>query len=201
MLVQDILPLILGFSPFVFGQYFLTSILLSFQFTQGEVQKSCSPPVAERLGESCPLACQCRPYPPLPPPPPPPPPPRLLLTVAPSIVPPMKPWWKEILVLGTVSCASITFLLLTAIICYKAIKRKPLRKEENGTGRGEYAMSCSSLKTVDTNNTGVEPVEGPQQEQRQATFPAGLSFQTQCWSPFSGHLIESDDQRNACTFR
>uniref|UniRef100_A0AAZ3QBX9 Proline rich membrane anchor 1 n=1 Tax=Oncorhynchus tshawytscha TaxID=74940 RepID=A0AAZ3QBX9_ONCTS len=75
--------------------------------------------------------------------------------VAPSTVPPMKPWWKEIVVLGTVGCASVAFLLLMVIICYKAIKRKPLRKEENGTSRGEYAMSSRSKKTVDTNNTGV----------------------------------------------
>ncbi|GAA6085338.1 proline-rich membrane anchor 1 [Tachysurus ichikawai] len=47
-------------------------------------------------------------------------------TVAPSIVsPPVKPWGRdvEILVLGTVSCASVVFLFLTVIICYKAIKR------------------------------------------------------------------------------
>lgn len=46
--------------------------------------------------------------------------------VAPSIVsPPVKPWGRdvEILVLGTVSCASVVFLFLTVIICYKAIKR------------------------------------------------------------------------------
>lgn len=43
--------------------------------------------------------------------------------VAPSTVPPMKPWWKEIVVLGTVGCASVAFLLLMVIICYKAIKR------------------------------------------------------------------------------
>lgn len=49
------------------------------QFTQGEPQSSCARNVAERAGESCQLACQCRPYPPLPPPPPPPPPPRLLV--------------------------------------------------------------------------------------------------------------------------
>uniref|UniRef100_A0A4W4FIJ8 Uncharacterized protein n=1 Tax=Electrophorus electricus TaxID=8005 RepID=A0A4W4FIJ8_ELEEL len=45
--------------------------------------------------------------------------------VAPSTVPPMKPWGREaeLLVLGIVSCASVAFLLLTGIICYKAIKR------------------------------------------------------------------------------
>ncbi|KAF7251654.1 Proline-rich membrane anchor 1, partial [Varanus komodoensis] len=45
--------------------------------TQGEPQKSCSKPVAEKVTDSCQHICQCRP-PPLPPPPPPPPPPRLL---------------------------------------------------------------------------------------------------------------------------
>lgn len=156
MLVRGILPLILGFSPFMLGHCFLTSFLLLFQFTQGELQKSCARSVTERVGESCQLACQCRPYLPLPPPPPPPPPPRLLVfTVAPSTVMPTKPWWKEIVVLGTVGCASFAFLLLIVIICYKAIKRKPLRKEENGTSRGEYAMSSRTLKTVDSNNTGV----------------------------------------------
>ncbi|KAI5615154.1 proline-rich membrane anchor 1 [Silurus asotus] len=80
-------------------------------------------------------------------------------TVAPSSVsPPVKSWGREveILVLGTVSCASVIFFFLTVIICYKAIKRKPLRKEENGTSRGEYAMSSRCKQTaVETNNTGV----------------------------------------------
>ncbi|XP_059368762.1 proline-rich membrane anchor 1-like isoform X2 [Carassius carassius] len=128
-------------------------------FARGELQKSCSRTTVAPLEGSCQLPCQCRPYPPLPPPPPPPPPPRLLApTVAPSTVSPITPWRKEmeILVLWTVSCASVVFLLLTAIICYKAIKRKPLRKEENGTSRGEYAMSSRcKQQVVETNNTGV----------------------------------------------
>nr|XP_046222877.1 proline-rich membrane anchor 1-like isoform X4 [Oncorhynchus gorbuscha] len=108
----------------------------------GELQRSCSQTVTEKVSEHCQLACQCRSYPPLPPPPPPPPPPRLLLaTVVESPLPLLRPWWMEILVLGTVGCASAVFLLSAMIICYKAIKRKPLRKEENGTSRGEYAMS------------------------------------------------------------
>ena len=53
--------------------------LVSSQITQGESQKSCSKPVAEKVTESCQQICQCRPPPPLPPPPPPPPPPRLLV--------------------------------------------------------------------------------------------------------------------------
>ncbi|KAI1895416.1 hypothetical protein AGOR_G00106060 [Albula goreensis] len=156
MLIRDILPLSFTYWPFLFGHCFFTSFLLLFQFTQGELQKSCSRTVAEKVSEHCQLACHCRPYPPLPPPPPPPPPPRLLV---PAVVQPnvtqMKPWWKEIVVLGTVGCASVAFLLLTVIICYKAIKRKPLRKEENGTSRGEYAMSSRNKKTVDTNNAVV----------------------------------------------
>ncbi|CAL8295735.1 unnamed protein product [Arctogadus glacialis] len=62
----------------------------------------------------------------------------------------------EIIVLGTVGCASVVFLVSAIIICYKAIKRKPLRKEENGTSRGEYAMSTRSKKATGTsNNAGV----------------------------------------------
>uniref|UniRef100_A0AAQ6IR29 Uncharacterized protein n=1 Tax=Anabas testudineus TaxID=64144 RepID=A0AAQ6IR29_ANATE len=57
--------------------------------------------------------------------------------------------------LGTVGCASVVFLLSAIIICYKAIKRKPLRKEENGTSRGEYAMSIRNKKSIGTNNTVV----------------------------------------------
>lgn len=35
------------------------------------------------------------------------------------------------------------------------IRRKPLRKEENGTSRGEYAMSIRNKKAMGTNNTVV----------------------------------------------
>ncbi|XP_062857512.1 proline-rich membrane anchor 1 [Trichomycterus rosablanca] len=155
-----LLALTVGFLPLLFNQSFFLSLLLPFlQQAHGELQKSCSrspPPPVEEL---CQLPCHCRRYPPLPPPPPPPLPPRLLfLTVAPSAVPPVDPWERkmEILVLGTVSCASVVFLFLTVFICYKAIKRKPLRKEENGTSRGEYAMSShSKQQIVETNNTGV----------------------------------------------
>ncbi|KAK1158851.1 proline-rich membrane anchor 1-like isoform X1 [Acipenser oxyrinchus oxyrinchus] len=65
------------------------------------------------------------------------------------------PWWKEIVVVGTVGCATLVFLLVMVIICYKAIKRKPLRKEENGTSRGEYAMASRNKKRVDANNAVV----------------------------------------------
>ncbi|XP_035379884.1 proline-rich membrane anchor 1 isoform X2 [Electrophorus electricus] len=144
MFIRNLLSLILRFLPFLINLCFFLVFLPLLQHAQGELQKSCSRTLAVPVEGFCQLPCQCRPYPPLPPPPPPPLPPRLLSpTVAPSTVPPMKPWGREaeLLVLGIVSCASVAFLLLTGIICYKAIKRKPLRKEENGTSRGEYAMS------------------------------------------------------------
>ncbi|MCI4389743.1 hypothetical protein PGIGA_G00102070 [Pangasianodon gigas] len=138
----------------------LRNFLVAASHAHGELRKSCSGTPSVRLEDNCHLPCHCRPYPLLPPPPPPPPPPRLFSpTVAPSSVsPPVKPWGREveILVLGTVSCASVIFLFLTVIICYKTIKRKPLRKEENGTSRGEYAMSSRCKQTaMETNNTGV----------------------------------------------
>uniref|UniRef100_A0A3B4B3P3 Uncharacterized protein n=1 Tax=Periophthalmus magnuspinnatus TaxID=409849 RepID=A0A3B4B3P3_9GOBI len=116
---------------------------------QGELQRSCSQTVAEKVSDQCQLACQCRRYPPLPPPPPPPPPPRLLAPPGNS-----HPVLTPVL-LGTVGCASLLFLLSAVIICYKAIKRKPLRKEENGTSRGEYAMSIRNKKAMSPNNTVV----------------------------------------------
>ncbi|XP_028292967.1 proline-rich membrane anchor 1 [Gouania willdenowi] len=155
MLVQDLMPFTLSFWPFFFAHCLLSLFLLS---CQGELQRSCSRTVAEKVSEQCQLACHCRRYPPLPPPPPPPPPPRLLDTTAVEpMVPLLRPWWMEmdIIVLGTVGCASVVFLLSAIIICYKAIKRKPLRKEENGTSRGEYAMSIRNKKAMGTNNTVV----------------------------------------------
>lgn len=50
---------------------------------------------------------------------------------------------------------SSTVHMLTSDYFCHLCHRKPLRKEENGTSRGEYAMSSRSKKTVDTNNTGV----------------------------------------------
>ncbi|KAM9466352.1 proline-rich membrane anchor 1-like isoform 1-T1 [Clarias gariepinus] len=118
-----------------------------------ELQRSCSQLGSQRQGEHCQSLCHCRYYPPLPPPPPPPPPPRLLiLTVAEPPVPLPRPWWKDVVVV-TVGCTSAFFLLLILLICYKAIKWKPLKKQENGTSRGEYAMSCRKRKI--TNNVVV----------------------------------------------
>ncbi|AWP16522.1 putative proline-rich membrane anchor 1-like [Scophthalmus maximus] len=155
MLVQDLMPFTLSCWPLFLGHCLLSLFLLS---CQGELQRSCSRTVAEKVSEQCQLACHCRRYPPLPPPPPPPPPPRLLGATEPEPrVPLLSPWWMEmdIVVLGTVGCASVVFLFSAIIICYKAIKRKPLRKEENGTSRGEYAMSIRNKKAMGTNNTVV----------------------------------------------
>uniref|UniRef100_A0A803VUW6 Proline rich membrane anchor 1 n=1 Tax=Ficedula albicollis TaxID=59894 RepID=A0A803VUW6_FICAL len=124
------------------------------QITQGEPQKSCSKPVAEKFTESCQEICQCRPPPLLPPPPPPPPPPRLLEVPTPksTFCPTEETWWPGLVIIIAVCCATLVFLFVVVIICYKAIKRKPMRKEENGTSRSEYAMTSSqNNKTVDNN--------------------------------------------------
>uniref|UniRef100_A0A8C4N3J3 Proline rich membrane anchor 1 n=1 Tax=Equus asinus TaxID=9793 RepID=A0A8C4N3J3_EQUAS len=90
------------------------------QVTHGEPQKSCS-----KVTDSCQHICQCRPPPPLPPPPPPPPPPRLLSAPAPNSTscPAEESWWSGLLIIIAVCCASLVFLTVLAIICYKAIKR------------------------------------------------------------------------------
>ncbi|XP_035117246.2 proline-rich membrane anchor 1 isoform X1 [Callithrix jacchus] len=123
------------------------------QVTHGEPQKSCS-----KVTDSCRHICQCRPPPPLPPPPPPPPPPRLLSAPAPNSTscPTEESWWSGLVVIIAICCASLVFLTVLVIICYKAIKRKPLRKDENGTSIAEYPMSSSqSNKGVDVNNAVV----------------------------------------------
>ncbi|XP_028837438.1 proline-rich membrane anchor 1-like [Denticeps clupeoides] len=147
MLVPDTAPFRLTFWPVFFGHCFFSLLLL---VCEGELLRSCAQPGTVRGGEQCQRACQCRSYPPLPPPPPPPPPPRL--PVAKSPLPLPRPWWGDFIVVATVGCVCSVFLLLTIIICYKAIKRKPLRKEENGTSRGEYAMTSLKKKT---NNVAI----------------------------------------------
>lgn len=48
--------------------------------------------------------------------------------------------------------SSLAFFLLIPVLH----QRKPLRKEENGTSRAEYAMTASqNNKTVDVNNAVV----------------------------------------------
>ncbi|GCB61646.1 hypothetical protein scyTo_0014360 [Scyliorhinus torazame] len=72
--------------------------------------------------------------------------------VKPTEYPPLKPWWTDMVILIAVGCATLVFLVIAVIICYKAIKRKPMRKEENGTSRAEYAMTSQNDKMPDTNS-------------------------------------------------
>ncbi|XP_038630939.1 proline-rich membrane anchor 1 isoform X3 [Scyliorhinus canicula] len=92
--------------------------------SQGEVQKSGGRSALDAATGSCHEICSCRP-PLLPPPPPPPPPPRQLATptVKPTDYPPLKPWWTDMVILIAVGCATLVFLVIAVIICYKAIKR------------------------------------------------------------------------------
>ncbi|GCC27461.1 proline-rich membrane anchor 1 isoform X1 [Chiloscyllium punctatum] len=139
--------------PWILNRYFLTSLFFLFQLSQGELQKSGGRSVFETGTDECHEICSCR-LPPLPPPPPPPPPPRQFVspTVKPTDYPPLKPWWTDMVILIAVSCAILAFLVIAVIICYKAIKRKPMRKEENGTNRAEYAMTSQNDKMPDANS-------------------------------------------------
>ncbi|KAM4690019.1 proline-rich membrane anchor 1 [Rhinophrynus dorsalis] len=116
---------------------FTLPLLGLIQIAQAELQKSCFR--SESLPSGCQQACQCRPPPLLPPPPPPPPPPRL-----PPIIPNTScceedtRWYLLLIIVAAV------LLFGSVIMCYKAIKRKPLRKEENGTSRAEYAMTLET---------------------------------------------------------
>uniref|UniRef100_A0A2K6K2D4 Proline rich membrane anchor 1 n=1 Tax=Rhinopithecus bieti TaxID=61621 RepID=A0A2K6K2D4_RHIBE len=113
------------------------------QVTHGEPQKSCS-----KVTDSCRHVCQCRP--------PPPPCPREFSAPNSTSCPTEESWWSGLVIIIAVCCASLVFLTVLVIICYKAIKRKPLRKDENGTSVAEYPMSTSqSNKGVDVNNTVV----------------------------------------------
>ncbi|KAM4662073.1 proline-rich membrane anchor 1 isoform 1-T2 [Discoglossus pictus] len=120
------------------------------QIVQAELQKTCSRSTSENLPSGCQQVCQCRPPPLLPPPPPPPPPPRL----PPPTVEPrcceQETWWHFLIII-----IAAVFLFVVVIMCYKAIKRKPLRKEENGTSRVEYAMTSETGKPQDANNAVV----------------------------------------------
>ncbi|XP_044127134.1 proline-rich membrane anchor 1 isoform X1 [Bufo gargarizans] len=117
------------------------------QVAHAELQKTCSRSTMENPPSGCQQACQCRPPPLLPPPPPPPPPPRL---PAPSEYPMTtikipqccveETWWHFLLII-----LAAVILFLVVIMCYKAIKRKPLHKDENGTTRAsEYAMTLET---------------------------------------------------------
>uniref|UniRef100_UPI00398ED512 proline-rich membrane anchor 1 n=1 Tax=Pristiophorus japonicus TaxID=55135 RepID=UPI00398ED512 len=140
--------------PCILSRYLVTSLFFFVQLAQSELQKSSGRSVFETVTDSCHEICWCRP-PPLPPPPPPPPPPRQLvsLTVKPTDYPLFKPWWTDMVILIAVGCATLAFLVVAVIICYKAIKRKPMRKEENGTSRAEYAMTSQNNKMPGTNSS------------------------------------------------
>ncbi|XP_020657859.1 proline-rich membrane anchor 1 isoform X1 [Pogona vitticeps] len=157
MLIREVLLLLQCCWPSLLLQWTLHPIWGFIQITHGEPQKSCSKPVAEKVTDSCQQICQCRP-PPLPPPPPPPPPPRLLGVSPPTppSCPPGETWWPGPVIIIAACCTTPVLLFLVFIICYKAIKRKPLRKEENGTSQAEYAMtSAQNNKTVEANNAVV----------------------------------------------
>ncbi|EFB29683.1 hypothetical protein PANDA_013449, partial [Ailuropoda melanoleuca] len=97
------------------------------------------------------------------PPPPSAPAPRGRLSLLPCLsapnstsCPTEESWWSGLVIVIAVCCASLVFLTVLVIICYKAIKRKPLRKEENGTSVAEYPMTSSqSNKGVDVNSAVV----------------------------------------------
>ncbi|XP_043119343.1 proline-rich membrane anchor 1-like [Puntigrus tetrazona] len=141
--------------PLLFGHCLLSSCLLS---SQAELQRSCSQHSMNRGAEGCQLLCSCRTYPPVPPPPPPPPPPPGLTAArTPEASAPLpRLWWTDIIVAGTIASALAVFLLLIVIICYKAIKRKPMKKEKNGTNCGDDGVS--SLKKASSAAVGSRSV-------------------------------------------
>ncbi|XP_029453716.1 proline-rich membrane anchor 1 isoform X2 [Rhinatrema bivittatum] len=154
MPIRDLLLLLLPRSPrpSLVLHWALLPLWALTQITQGELQNSCSRSTAEKGSGGCQQAC-CRPPPPLPPPPPPPPPPR------PKVLQPHCPaedtWWQDLVIIIAVCCATLGFLFVLIIICYKAIKRKPLRKEENGTSRAECATMSQNNIPLDVNNAVV----------------------------------------------
>ncbi|KAI6067806.1 Proline-rich membrane anchor 1 [Aix galericulata] len=125
MLLRELLGLLRCCWPSLLLHCALHPLWGSVQITQGEPQKSCPKPVADKVTESCQEVCQCRPPPPLPPPPPPPPPPRLLVVPAPksTFCPTEETWWPGLVIIIAVCCATLVFLFVVVIICYKAIKR------------------------------------------------------------------------------
>ncbi|XP_007428947.1 proline-rich membrane anchor 1 [Python bivittatus] len=153
MLIREVLLFLQCCWPPLLLHWTLHPMWGFIQITQGELQKSCSKPLLEKTIDSCQHICQCRP-PPLPPPPPPPPPPRLLGVSSPTVpICPAGAPWPSLAIIIAACCAIPVFLFLVFIICYKAIKRKPMRTEENGTSQAEYAMtSCQNNRTVDANN-------------------------------------------------
>ncbi|XP_062899344.1 proline-rich membrane anchor 1 isoform X2 [Mobula hypostoma] len=120
--------------PCPLNGYITMSLIFIFQLSQGELQKSGGESLFEtEETTSCHEVCSCRP-PPLPPPPPPPPPPRQSGSpiVKPTDYPPLKPWWTDMVIVIAVGCATLAFLVVAVIICYKAIKRFKITKKEKG---------------------------------------------------------------------
>ncbi|XP_042090923.2 proline-rich membrane anchor 1 isoform X1 [Ovis aries] len=113
------------------------------QVTHGEPQKSCS-----KVTDSCQHVCQCRPPPPLPPPPPPPPPPRLLSAPAPNATscPAEESWWSGLVIVIAVCCASLVFLTVLVIICYKAIKRVLAERPIKGCGTVWQTLQAANCR-------------------------------------------------------
>ncbi|OCT68266.1 proline-rich membrane anchor 1-like isoform X1 [Xenopus laevis] len=118
---------------------FTLPLLGLIQIAQSELQRTCSRSTAESLPSGCQKSCPCRPPPLLPPPPPPPPPPRLHPPTVGPVCIQEKTWWHFLVII-----VAAVLLFVAVIMCYKAIKRKPMRKEENGTSRAEYAMSLET---------------------------------------------------------
>ncbi|KAJ1069996.1 hypothetical protein K5549_017519, partial [Capra hircus] len=97
---------------------------------------------------SCQHVCQCRPPPPLPPPPPPPPPPRLLSAPAPNATscPAEESWWSGLVIVIAVCCASLVFLTVLVIICYKAIKRVLAERPIKGCGTVWQTLQAANCR-------------------------------------------------------
>ncbi|XP_032811965.1 proline-rich membrane anchor 1 isoform X1 [Petromyzon marinus] len=106
----------------------------------------------------CQSLCMISPPPPLPPPPP--------LRKPKSREPPQLPLpnptrgpviedsqWLELVVFLVVGGVILLAIILLVTICYKAIRRKPLHKEENGGNQAESAAPMPDDKTTEANNT------------------------------------------------
>ncbi|XP_030070766.1 proline-rich membrane anchor 1 [Microcaecilia unicolor] len=121
MLIRALLLLPRSPRPSLLLHWALLPLWALTQITQGELQNSCSRSTTEKGRGGCQQVC-CRPPPPLPPPPPPPLPPR------PKVLQPLCPTedtrWQDLVIIIAVCCASLGFLFVLVIICYKAIKRQ-----------------------------------------------------------------------------
>nr|XP_036847777.1 proline-rich membrane anchor 1 isoform X2 [Manis javanica] len=135
------------------------------QVTHGEPQKSCS-----KVTNSCQHICQCRPPPPLPPPPPPPPPPRLLSAPAPNSTScPAEESWSGLLIAVAVCCASLVFLTVLVIICYKAIKRQ--KKTRNSPEMAQWIPSMGAVPSGCLSLAKPKKLRSPWDAVRRASLP------------------------------